>query len=111
LSNVDGNRWRGNRVFRGPFDHFKIMTRRWLVSKIAPRHYSDRVATEISGAGGGPIETRMAPSAVRTTSASKEVLTRHPTDWHRPLLTGAAIRKDRHHLRRVLPGEGRRGVA
>jgi hypothetical protein len=42
-------------------DMIKIATRRWLASKIAPRRYGDRLAAEISGAGGGPIEMRQMP--------------------------------------------------
>ena len=30
---------------------------RWWLSKIAPRQYGDKVAQEISGPGGGPVQT------------------------------------------------------
>jgi hypothetical protein len=35
--------------------------RKWWVAKLAPRRYSDRVQQEVSGPGGGPVETREAP--------------------------------------------------
>jgi hypothetical protein len=37
-------------------DLSKISTRRWLASKIAPRRYGDRLATEVSGPDGSPVE-------------------------------------------------------
>lgn len=30
--------------------------RKWLMSKMAPKKYGDRVATEVTGGGGGPLE-------------------------------------------------------
>ena len=63
-------------------DMVKIATRRWLASKIAPRRYGERVAAEISGPDGRPIETRQAPppmvpaevaEAVRALVAGAEV--------------------------------------
>jgi len=34
----------------------RVDTRKWLMSKLAPKKYGDRVAAEISGPDGGPIE-------------------------------------------------------
>ena len=36
----------------------RVDTRKWLLSKIAPKRYGDRVTTALVGADGGPIETR-----------------------------------------------------
>jgi terminase small subunit-like protein len=38
-------------------DRLRFDARRWLVSKISPRRYAERVTTELSGPGGGPIRT------------------------------------------------------
>lgn len=35
----------------------RVDTRKWLLSKLAPRKYGDRVMTEVSGPDGGPIQT------------------------------------------------------
>jgi hypothetical protein len=32
-----------------------VDTRKWLMSRLKPRTYGDRVATELSGPGGGPV--------------------------------------------------------
>jgi hypothetical protein len=40
-----------------PRDRLRFDARRWLVSKISPRRYAERVATELSGPDGGPIRT------------------------------------------------------
>lgn len=37
----------------------RIDTRKWLLSKLAPKKYGDKVATEISGPDGGPVETKV----------------------------------------------------
>jgi hypothetical protein len=37
-------------------DRVKISALQWRASKVAPRTYGDRVATELSGPGGGPIQ-------------------------------------------------------
>lgn len=36
----------------------RVDSRKWLMSKLAPRKYGERLATELSGPGGGPIETK-----------------------------------------------------
>lgn len=35
----------------------RVDTRKWLMSKIAPKRFGERVSAEISGPDGGPIET------------------------------------------------------
>lgn len=35
----------------------RIDTRKWLMSKLAPKRYGDKVTQEITGKDGGPIET------------------------------------------------------
>src|SRR5262249_40316111 len=56
-----------------PRDTPKITARRWLASKIAPRRYGDRIATEVSGPGGGPIEARAAPQPMVPAEVANEV--------------------------------------
>lgn len=36
----------------------RVDTRKWLLSKLAAKKYGDRVAAELSGPNGGPIETK-----------------------------------------------------
>lgn len=36
----------------------RVDTRKWLMSKIAPKVYGDRTRHELTGAGGGPIKTQ-----------------------------------------------------
>lgn len=40
-----------------PSDHKRIMvdTRKWLAAKFRPRHYADKVQTELSGPNGQPV--------------------------------------------------------
>lgn len=35
----------------------KIDARKWLVGKLAPKKYGDKITQEIGGIGGGPVET------------------------------------------------------
>lgn len=35
----------------------QVDARKWFASKVAPKKYGDRVATELTGKDGGPIET------------------------------------------------------
>lgn len=46
----------------------RVDTRKWLMSKIAPKRFGDRKTHELTGAGGGPIQT------VDLTKASDEQL-------------------------------------
>jgi hypothetical protein len=74
-----------------PRDTLKITTRRWLASKIAPRCYGERLAAEVSGAGGGPIEARAAPAPMVPAEVVKEPSRfqcgRHPLARRRSLPT------------------------
>lgn len=36
----------------------RVDTRKWLLAKLQPKKYGDRIAQEITGKDGGPIETR-----------------------------------------------------
>lgn len=36
----------------------RVDTRKWLMSKLAPKKYGDKVTSELTGANGGPIETK-----------------------------------------------------
>jgi hypothetical protein len=38
----------------------RVDTRKWYLSKIKPKKYGEKVSQEISGPGGGPIETKTA---------------------------------------------------
>lgn len=35
----------------------RVDTRKWLLSKMSPRKYGDRVTQEVTGANGGPVES------------------------------------------------------
>lgn len=35
----------------------RIDTRKWAISKLAPKKYGERIATELTGKDGGPIQT------------------------------------------------------
>lgn len=35
----------------------KVDTRKWLLSKLVPKKYGDKVMTEVTGADGGPVES------------------------------------------------------
>lgn len=39
-------------------DRLRVDTRKWWLSKVVPKLYGDRVAHEVSGPDGGPIETK-----------------------------------------------------
>jgi hypothetical protein len=49
-----GYRLNGEHINRS---RLRVDTRKWLLSKLAARKYGDRIATELSGPNGGPIET------------------------------------------------------
>jgi len=34
----------------------RIDARKWILSKLAPKRFGDKVQTEITGANGGPVE-------------------------------------------------------
>ena len=36
----------------------RIETRKWAISKLAPKKYGEKVSTELTGANGGPIQTQ-----------------------------------------------------
>lgn len=36
----------------------RVDTRKWLLSKLQPKKYGERIATEVSGPDGGPIQTQ-----------------------------------------------------
>lgn len=63
MSSVDpdnpGYRLNGEHINRS---RLRVDTRKWLLSKLAARKYGDRVAAEVSGPNGGPIETKLTDS-------------------------------------------------
>lgn len=40
----------------------KVDARKWILSKLAPKKYGDRVQTEITGADGGPLTVSWLPA-------------------------------------------------
>lgn len=43
----------------------RIDTRKWLLSKMAPKKYGDKVQAEVSGPGGAPVEMKVVVELVR----------------------------------------------
>jgi hypothetical protein len=43
----------------------QVDTRKWLLSKMAPKRYGDRTAMELTGANGGPVQISDADRAAR----------------------------------------------
>ena len=43
----------------------QVDTRKWLLSKMRPKVYGDRIATEVSGPDGGPVEMNDTQAAAR----------------------------------------------
>lgn len=37
-------------------DKLRVDTRKWMASKIAPRMYGEKITTELTGEGGGPVK-------------------------------------------------------
>lgn len=46
-------------------DRLRFDARRWYLSKLAPKRYGDRIAQEISGPDGGPVEIDDKDAAAR----------------------------------------------
>jgi hypothetical protein len=44
----------------------RVDTRKWLMSKLAPKKYGDKVEQFISGPGGGPIQSAIDVQFIRT---------------------------------------------
>lgn len=44
----------------------QIDARKWLLAKLQPKKYGDKVQAEVSGSDGGPIQTAIAVTFVRT---------------------------------------------
>ncbi len=38
-------------------DRLRVDTRKWVLSKLVPKKYGNKVTAEITGAGGGPVQT------------------------------------------------------
>lgn len=52
---------KGEKIIRGDMiEHRRLQVdaRKWAAAKLAPKKYGDRVATELTGRDGGPIETQ-----------------------------------------------------
>ena len=52
----------------------RVDTRRWLLGKLAPKKYGDKVTQEHTGAGGGPIQTQTIDPSKLSTMALTEIL-------------------------------------
>ena len=50
----------------------RVDTRKWLMSKLAPKKYGDKVEQFISGPGGGPIQAAIDVQFVRTGGTSPD---------------------------------------
>ena len=48
----------------------RVDARKWLMGKLKPKKYGDKVQAEVTGADGGPIETAIAVTFVRTNGNS-----------------------------------------
>jgi len=44
----------------------RVDTRKWLMSKLAPKKYGDKIQQEVSGKDGGPIQAAVTVEFVRT---------------------------------------------
>jgi hypothetical protein len=42
----------------------QVDTRKWLLSKVLPKVYGDKLTTELTGKDGGPIETESTPTPI-----------------------------------------------
>ena len=51
-------------------DRLRVDSRKWLLSKMLPKIYGDRLVTELTGKDGGPVEIQ-AVSAIRERIAEK----------------------------------------
>ena len=49
----------------------RVDTRKWLLSKLAPKKYGDKTTTEHTGADGGPIQARIAVEFVKPPARGK----------------------------------------
>ena len=38
-------------------DRLRVDTRKWILSKLVPKKYGNKVTAEITGADGGPVQT------------------------------------------------------
>lgn len=51
----------------------RVDTRKWLLSKLAPKRYGERLATEVSGPDGGPVKVGVTVEFVGATAGSVPV--------------------------------------
>lgn len=63
----------GEATARVHAEKLRVDARKWLLARMAPKRYGDRVALEHTGAEGGPIETR---GDFRITPADEEAIHR-----------------------------------
>ena len=47
-------------------NRLRVDTRKWLMSKLAPKTYGDKVQQEVTGANGGPIQASVLVEFVKT---------------------------------------------
>jgi len=65
---VKGYRLNGEHVQRSKL---RVDSRKWLLSKLMPKKYGDKVQQELSGPGGGPIKTDSTITFVGVNSKSE----------------------------------------
>lgn len=49
----------------------QVDTRKWLMSKLAPKKYGDKIQQEVSGPNGAPVETKVTIEFVKTKGANE----------------------------------------
>lgn len=49
----------------------RVNSRKWMLSKMLPRVYGDRLVTELTGKDGGPVEIQASSSAIRERIAER----------------------------------------
>lgn len=54
-------------------DRMRMDARKWLASKIAPRHYGEKQTLEHTGEGGGPLVVEVTRRIVQPTPAAPDV--------------------------------------
>lgn len=50
----------------------QVDARKWTLARMNPKKYGDRMTTELTGAGGGPVESNMTVTFVSTNSAGSD---------------------------------------
>lgn len=49
----------------------RVDARKWVASKLKPKKYGDKISQEVTGAGGGPVDTKWTIEFVNADTSSK----------------------------------------